>query len=234
MKKFFSQFFSSSKKKRSMSQFFETGFHGDLYLIELAKYLLKDTHLFIETGANVGTTLAFVAHNFQHVRCISCEPDLPSFIEAVKHTNTLPNVFIFNETSQQFIDNLHSRFGDLLNSRAVFWLDAHGHGFTWPLLEEVAFITKHFDSAYILIDDFKVPHLDVFNYDQYNGQICSIEYIKPALADDKEYSLYYPSYTERTSTYHPLKGWGFIHYGINVPFSIPLNLQGKMQIGKIP
>ena len=233
MKNLLSRFTSPKQTERQISPFFNVGFHGDKYLMELAGHLLKDANLFIETGTNVGTTLAYVARTFSNVRCISCEPDLPSFVEAVKHTNSLPNVFLFNESSQQFITNLPSRFGALLNGRAVFWLDAHGYGFEWPLREEVAFITSNFESAYILIDDFKVPELDMFGYDHYNDQTCSLEYIQEALDTKREYHLYYPAYTEKTSTHHPLKGWGLIHYGQNKPFQIPASLQGKIAAGKI-
>jgi hypothetical protein len=233
MKKLLSRFLSSKQAERQISPFFDVGFHGDKYLLQVAEYLLKDADLFIETGTNVGTTLAYVARTNPHLRCISCEPDLPTFTDAVRHTNDLSNIFLFNESSHQFINSLHQRFGVLLNGRAVFWLDAHGYGFNWPLREEVAFITSRFESAYILIDDFKVPGLDVFRYDQYNGQTCSMEYIRAALAPDKEYQLYYPTYTEKTSMHHPLKGWGLIHYGQNAPFVIPLQLQGKMRAAEV-
>ncbi len=233
MKKLFSRFISPEKEERQISQFLDIGFHGDTYLLELANCLLKDSDLFIETGTNVGTTLAYVAQTHPHIRCVSCEPDMPSFVEGVKNTNSLSNVFLFNESSQQFIQGLQSRFGALLNGRAVFWLDAHGYGFDWPLREEVAFITSNFESAYILIDDFKVPGLDMFGYDHYNDQTCSLEYIQTALDTKRDYHLYYPAYTEKTSPHHPLKGWGFIHYGKNAAFQIPASLQGKMALGKI-
>lgn len=232
MKKLFSRFTRFRQSERQVSPFYSVGFHGDQYLLEFAGRLLKDANVFIETGTNVGTTLAYVARAYPHLRCISCEPDLPAFIEAIKHTNDLSNVFLFNESSQQFTAHLYSRFGSLLDGRTVFWLDAHGYGFEWPLRDEIAYITANFSSAYILIDDFKVPGLDMFGYDQYNGQICSFEYIQPSLNQQREYSLYYPAYTEKTSAHHPLRGWGLIRYGDDAPFSIPDDLIGKIRMAE--
>jgi hypothetical protein len=233
MKNLLSRFFQPEPKARQNSPFYNIGFHGDQYLLEFAGLLLKDANVFIETGTNVGTTLAYVARTYPGTRCISCEPDPSAFAEAIKNTNQLPNVFLFNEPSQQFVRNLIPRFGPLIEGMAVFWLDAHGYGFEWPLREEVSFITSNFKTAHILIDDFKVPGLDVFGYDHYNDQTCSLEYIRPALERKRDYHLYYPAYTEKTSTHHPLKGWGLITYGQKKPLKIPAHLKGKVAPGKI-
>jgi len=233
MKKLLSHFIFPKKKERQISTFFNVGFHGDKYLLELARLLLKDADLFIETGTNVGSTLAYVARTYPHLRCISCEPDLAAFVEAIKNTNKLPNVFLFNEPSQQFMAHLVSRFGPLLNGRVVFWLDAHGYGFEWPLREEVAFITSHFDSANILIDDFLVPGMEKsFKYARYEDQVCSYEYIRDVMHRNRQYDVYYPAYTERTSSHHPLCGWGLISYGSQKLDEIPLSLQGKIRVEK--
>ena len=219
----------SKPQDKTRTTLFSSGFHGDKYLLELAGQVLKDASVFIETGTNMGSTLAYVARNHPKVRCISCEPDPSAFGEAIKNTNSLPNVFIFNEPSQQFIENLFSRFGLLLNGKAAFWLDAHGYGFQWPLREEVAFITGKFENACILIDDFKVPGLEMFGYDQHGDQTCSWEYIRGSLNPDRQYELYYPGYTDRTSPHHALRGWGLIRYGIGTSFEIPSELEGKVR-----
>jgi hypothetical protein len=232
MKKLFSRTFSSKPKERKTSQFLDVGFHGDKYLLEFTAHLLKDANLFIETGANVGTTLAYVARAYPHLRCISCEPDLPAFTEAITHVNDLSNVFLFNELSQRFIASLRPRFSDLLNGRAVFWLDAHSYGFEWPLREEVEFITSHFESADILIDDFLVPGMEIFKYDRHGDQVCSLDYIKSSMQTGRSYDVYYPAYTERTSSHHPLCGWGLISYGDRKLSNIPATLKDKVRIEK--
>jgi hypothetical protein len=117
----------------------------------------------------------------------------------------------------------------MLSENVLFWLDAHGYGFKWPLREEVSFITGHFQTAYVLIDDFKVPGLDCFGYDLYDGQECSFDYIRDALDESIEYSLYYPSYTERTSRHHPLRGWGLIEFGHEAALELPTTLRDKVR-----
>jgi hypothetical protein len=232
MKKLLSRFFPVKPEERQLSQFLGVGFHGDKYLLELAGHLLKNADVFIETGTNVGTTLAYAARMYPHVRCISCEPDLPAFVEATQHTNSLPNVFLFNESSQQFFGNLHSRFGNLLNGRAMFWLDAHGYGFEWPLREEVAFITSRFEGADILIDDFLVPGMEMFKYDRHGDQVCSLDYIKSSMQTGRQYDVYYPAYTEHTSPHHPLCGWGLISYGDQKLSDLPAILKEKIRMEK--
>ncbi len=229
MKKLFSRFTPDGQAQRRDSPFFTVGFHGDRYLLELAGLLLRDAHLFVETGANVGSTLAYVAGAYPHVRCISCEPDLTAFVEAIRHTHHLSNVFLFNEASQQFMASLHSRFGALLEEPALFWLDAHGYGFQWPLRQELAFITESFASAWILIDDFKVPGLDMFGYDRHGDQVCSWEYVRSSLDRRRNYRLYYPAYTDRTSPHHNLRGWGLLCYGRSTSFEVPPALAGKIR-----
>jgi hypothetical protein len=116
-----------------------------------------------------------------------------------------------------------------LDKRVLFWLDAHGYGFEWPLRKEISFITTNFERAYILIDDFKVPGLDCFGFDEYDGQVCSFEYIKSALNPGLEYRLCYPNYKERTSAHHPLRGWGLLEFGHNEDLTLPASLRNKVR-----
>lgn len=108
-------------------------------------------------------------------------------------------------------------------------MDAHGYGFEWPLKEEVFFITRAFKRAHVLIDDSKVPGLDCFGYDKYKEQICSLDYLKDAINPRIEYQLYYPCYTDRTSRYHPLRGWGLIVFGFDRELKLPGFLQDKVK-----
>lgn len=212
----FNYFRKKSTEQRTLSKFFEVGFHGDIYLLSIVDYLFsKEVTQFIETGSNVGSTLAFVGSKFPKVSCLSCEPDVSAFSEALKNTQHLDNVNLFNQLSQDFLaDLLNTPQNPIFSKKTLFWIDAHGYGFEWPLKEEVNFILNRFPNCYILIDDFKVPHLDVFNYDRYKNQICSFEYISSAIPD-VPYELYYPNYTKKTSTHHSLQGWGLIIKGID-------------------
>jgi hypothetical protein len=201
------------KRKKRRFDFFKVGFHGDRYLLELVDMIIRDCDYFIETGTNVGSTLAYVGRNYAHVRCLSCEPDTEAFNFALENTSGLANISIYNESSREFILRIKQDYNHLFDKKVLFWLDSHGYGFKWPLKEEVSFITSNFKSPYILIDDFKVPGLDIFGYDEYEGQECSFNYIKDAINPKSSLKLYYPIYTERTSKHHPLRGWGLIEFG---------------------
>ena len=203
---------SAGNSEEGRFKFQAVGFHGDLYLLSLVDLLMSNCSIFVETGANVGTTLAYVAKKFPRIQCYSCEPDAMAYRYARRNTHQLRNVRLYNESSQVFLKRL---INDGLSSDGdvLFWLDAHGYGFEWPLIEEIDRITTNWKKAYILIDDFRVPHLDCFGYDEYDGQVCSFEYIEASLSRANDYRLYYPSYSDKTSEHHPLRGWGLIEYG---------------------
>ena len=192
--------------------FHDIGFHGDRYLLKLVEALLHRCDLFVETGSNVGTTVAYVGRTHPDITCLSCEPDKEAFSLALRNTAELPNVKITDELSEKFLANLFTQSG-YAEKNILFWLDAHGYGFRWPLREELSIITNTLSRAYILIDDFLVPELPCFGYDRYEGQECSLEYIRSSLSDTHAYRIYFPSYTEKTSKHHPLRGWVLLEFG---------------------
>lgn len=212
---------------RMGSQFIEVGFHGDEYLLGLANHLATKSKVFIETGANVGSTLAYVARAHPGLRCLSCEPDPRAFEAASNNTGSYSNVCLLNQTSQEFVNHLADEPG-VFSEPSFFWLDAHGYGFEWPLKMELAFITEKFKAGYILIDDFKVPGRDEFLYDIYQDQICSYDFVKGSLNPARAYQLYYPKYTDKTSKHHPLCGWGLLVFGVD-DFAIPEALADKVE-----
>lgn len=207
--------------------FFDVGFHGDLHLLELVNVILGKCDFFVETGTNVGSTLAYVARTYPGVLCLSCEPDAAACTHAKGNVAKYDNVRLFNETSREFLKRLLSE-QDILNGDVFFWLDAHGHGFEWPLREEVRVITDRWARAFLLIDDFLVPGLDCFGYGKYGGQVCSLEFIKDSLSGRRQYNLYYPQYTDRTSKHHPLRGWGLLEYGHPGGLDLPEGLKSRV------
>ncbi len=222
---------TSKSAENSTSRFtlFEIGFHGDQYLLQLVDVIAHNCDYFIETGANVGSTLAYMARTYPHVKCLSCEPDSEAFQHSLNNTQGLVNVRIYNEISQRFLKRLTQQYSYLLEENVLFWLDAHSYGFTWPLKEEIELITTKFQAAYILIDDFRVPGLDCLGWYEYNGQECSFDHVREALNPKLKYRVYYPNYTERTSKHHPLRGWGLIEFGHGEDLVLPQNLQDKVR-----
>jgi hypothetical protein len=211
--------------KRS-SELFDVGFHGDKYLLNLVGSIISNCEFFIETGCNIGSTLIYVAKEYPQIICYSTEPNAHAFKLAKKNTNNFVNVKLFNENSISFL-NLLEEYKDIFSSKVLFWLDAHGYGYDWQLKNEIQFITSRFNHAYILIDDFKVLNSENFNYLKYEDQECSFEYIEDSIAAEN-FELYYPCYTEKTSSHHPLTGWGLIVIERDKIFSIPEKLKGNI------
>jgi len=212
---------------RQLSQFFDIGFHGDRYLIELVFAAAQRCSQFVETGANVGSSLCYLARNFPRLQCYSCEPDAAACAAARKNARELSNVKVAHEKSAEFLCGLEKT---IATGRTLFWLDSHGYGFSWPLKEEIAFITRTAPGACVFIDDFKVPGQPQFLYDEYDGQVCGFDEIEGSFKPGLACHLVYPTYQEKTSTFHPLKGWGLIEFGFDLPPALPARLEGKTRV----
>lgn len=212
MHKFLGDFFKSGEPNKGR-ELHDIGFHGDDYLLCLVDHLMDSCTWFVETGTNVGSTLAYVARNYPDVKCFSCEPDVEAFERACENTSAFSNVTLFNEGSQSFMKRLETDYPFLFSEDVLLWIDAHGFGFEWPIREEVKFVSSYFKNGYMLVDDFRVPRHGEFGYDSYEGQECSMRYIEDVIDDEWEYQLYYPDYTEHTSSHHPLRGWGLFAFG---------------------
>ena len=218
--------FLPNRRQEASYKFAEVGFHGDKYLLALVDDIVtrESIEWFIETGTNVGSTLIYFAKRHPHIQAISCEQDLEACRRAREHARGLTNVEIQQLASRDFLKLLAKRTG-LFEKRCLFWLDAHGYGFEWPLKDEVRFIAENFPSAYIMIDDFKVPELDCFSYDEYRGQVCSYDYIRESFGS-RPHQVFGPRYTDRTSEHHPLVGWGLIVLGAD--YTLPAVLQDRV------
>lgn len=203
---------SPVKRPEATFRFFDTGFHGDTYLLRLVDFLIKDRRYFIETGANVGSTLAYIARTYPHATCLSCEPGEEAYNHARQHTREYPNIKLYPELSPHFFDVIAADYPGVFQAPALFWLDSHCWGFEWPLKAEIKYITTHFKDAFILIDDFQVPHSPQFAFHKEDTRASNFEYIKDAIMTP-QYRLFYPAYTEKTSKHHPLTGFGLIVTG---------------------
>ena len=193
--------------------FGDRAFHGDEYLLRLVDYLISGCDLFVETGVHRGDTFAYVVHNYPHCYSIGCEPNEEYIKEALEKIEDKENFYIACVTSQKFLPFLS--VAEIQHKQNLFWLDAHGHGFEWPLGFEVEHITEHYYHSFILIDDFKIPGKPQFSYDVITGNVCSYETIKPFIKND--YQVYYPNYTEQTSKTMNLVGWGLLAKDWKIP-----------------
>jgi hypothetical protein len=189
------------------------GFHGDAYLLKVVDYLAHQSKFFVETGTFMATTLSYVAFKYPKLECLSCEPNGKPFRKAVARVAGFSKAKIFNETSQAFMKRLATNHNEIFGGPTLLWIDAHGHGFRWPLRQEIKFFTSSLQNAFMLIDDFRVPGQPQFRFDRHERQVCSFEYIKNFSNPRCNYRLYYPKYKKHTSEHHPLIGWGLFQIG---------------------
>lgn len=207
---------SKSNLDGSRGHLLNVGFHGDKYILGLVEEIAKNISIFVETGTNLGSTSCYMARRYPHIKVYTCEADANAYIKARAALSDYPNAYISKMKSPEYLYCLHQDLPELKSASALYWLDAHGYGFRWPLLYEISFLTANLSKGFILIDDFKVPGRPEFKYDRYDGQECSLEYIDGSLANNKKYIVMLPDYSEYTSEFHPLTGVCLLVFGVDV------------------
>ncbi len=207
---------ASSRSRREITPPFELGFHGDRYLLELVGAVLPQVDNFVETGANVGTTARYVATACPRINVYSCEPDAEAFAAARQNLAGCANAVVSLEASPDFLYQIHNDHPELRTGTNLYWLDAHGYGFRWPLRDEVTYITERQSRGIFVIDDFEVPGRPEFAFEVAAGQRCGFGLIRESLAAGRTYRLIYPAYTEHTSPHHPLVGYVAVEFGMSV------------------
>lgn len=190
----------------------DLGFHGDAYLIQLMDRILPNVHAFIETGTNQGSTARHVARRFADTPVHSCEADSQAAAQAARHVEGLANARIYAQPSPDFLYDLARAEPTLFTELNCYFLDAHGHGYIWPLADELRFISQR-EAGVILVDDCLVPGRPRFKHSAYAGQVCCLDYIGAALSPRHAYDLVLPDYDERTSPHHGLVGYAAIAFG---------------------
>lgn len=213
---------------------YEVAFHGDSYLLELVDSVLQNAEIFVETGTYYGHTLEYVARKFNHLSLYSCEPEKVHFMAAAAKVKAYKSrITLRQEASPDFLYSLARKDSDLFKKDVVFWIDAHAFGHSWPLLKEIKFITQNFQKAYIFIDDFKVPGRPGYAYDTANEHDCAWEAINNCMCKNKNYTVCFPDYTQKTSQHHPLTGWVLIEFGHSADY-IPSTLKNSVKVVRHP
>jgi hypothetical protein len=188
------------------------GFHGDRHLMSAVALALTDASAFIETGTNEGRSLAYAARLRPQLPMRSCELFAEAAKRAAARCAAYPNVQILIGDSVELLPKMVADF-DLENVSPVFWLDAHGPNAPLPLGAELRFISETLRRAHVFIDDFQVPGRPWFGFDAYPDGRIGLEYAVEWLKTGRTYLCLLPSYRERTSTHHPLRGWCCLSWG---------------------
>lgn len=194
---------------------FELGFHGDAHLLALIDRLLPGVDAFVETGANLGSTTRYVASRFPDLPVHACEIGLEAAEQARRHVAGLSNAKIYCQGSPEFIHWLHDARPELRETLNFYFLDAHGHGYEWPLAGELAFLST-LERGVVLVDDCRVPGHPEFKHSQYGGTECTLDYIARSLSEVHAYEVVLPDYRDHTSPHHPLTGYVLIAFETTV------------------
>lgn len=193
----------------------DLGFHGDAHLLRLVDEVLDHCEVFVETGSNLGNTAVYVARRRPALPVFSCDPGPEAFAIASERAANLPNADIRKRPSPEFLNDLLREDPAIARRVTLFYLDAHGYGFHWPLWDEAALATRRWRSAFMLVDDCKVEGRPEFAFDVRGDLECSLASIAPELAPGRTYQVLQPSYTDRTSAFHPLVGTALIWWGVD-------------------
>jgi hypothetical protein len=207
-------------------------FHNDPHLLAVIDSIAngQGIKLFVETGTHVGTGLKYMAETYPSLMCYSCEPHMPTYKAAMENLKPVSGrVSVFAGTSEAFFERFQNMMPYRMQEPAMFWLDAHSHGFGAPLPEEVAFVTRAWVGGYILIDDFQVPEHPGFGYDVYKRGALSWELIKDSVALERVTGLWYPGYEPGPPPGG--RGWVLLTFGSVAPWPPPETLRDKVWEG---
>tara|TARA_Y100001968_G_C19440446_1_gene762240 strand:- start:124 stop:729 length:606 start_codon:yes stop_codon:yes gene_type:complete len=161
----------------------------------------------IETGAYRGVTTEWLA-SFFPIPVYSIEINPKYYFFSKKRLNSKPNVKFFLGSSEDVLSsNLKTK---LKNKNLFIYIDAHWEKYL-PIREEITTIDSISNNYILLIDDFKVPNDNGYEYDDY-GQAgsCTLDYIINLL--NKELKIFFPSVPSKKETGYK-RGYVFIAKG---------------------
>lgn len=179
--------------------------HGDPIAIKAFEILVNEGKIkaIVETGTFRGYTTALLARKFPSIPIYTCEIDDHNFRKASESLKKYSNVKVYHNTSPKFLNQIIKE--KLISDRVLFYLDAHWLD-DWPLEEEMQIISSKIKSAFIVIDDFKVPGDDRFAFDKYKEKECSLDMVNPNIIKKNSYKNLFPNYGEevyRKDIAHP-------------------------------
>ena len=188
-------------------------FGGDQHLQDIVLRMLAHASAYVETGIREGDSIGWVARQTS-LPCYGCEPG-DHFNRARRKMGDLRNTDIARETSQVYLSRLTDE------GPTLFFLDAHGFG-KWklPLRFEIEYIMQMWESAWILIHDFKIG--GSFSHDTHEGHALDMDYIRESIDPRRDYRILQPDYDASKP------GWIIIEYGAELDWAdLPVMKAGK-------
>jgi hypothetical protein len=147
-----------------------------------------------------------MARMYPHITCHTTEADPGTHVLAKANTANHHNIRHNNQLSQDWLP-------DLPTDPALFWLDAHSHGWGCSLADELEIILDRWPGGYILMDDFGVPGDERFGYDWYHsfGKLNweTLDAALPEILKGRIRQRFYPDYAPD----HFSRGWMLLVFG---------------------
>ena len=138
----------------------------------------------IETGTYLGNTLEFLL-TF-NIPTYSVEINEKYYLIAKSRFINQKNLNLILDSSITFLSNLSNIEDDVF-----VYLDSHWYE-DLPLEQELDILSK-FQEIIVLIDDFKVPQSNDWNYDSYGNTNLTLENV----IFPNEFKIYFPSYSAK-------------------------------------
>ncbi len=178
---------SSGDKDEILRGYFSNlPFNGQKIRKKLVSKIIKEFKpvKLIETGTYLGNTLEFLL-SFK-IPTYSVEINEKYYLIAKSRFINQKNLNLYLDNSTTFLTSLSN-----IDEEVFVYLDSHWYE-DLPLEQELQILSKLKD-VIILIDDFKVPEFDDWNFDVYGNTNLTIENVR----FPSEFEIYFPSYSAK-------------------------------------
>ena len=145
-----------------------TGMNGQQKRKQIVELICQSfrPQLAVETGTFFGSTTGYLATTLK-VPVISCELRERYHHVARRLLREMTNVELRLQDSRSFLGDL-AAVSTITNQRTLFYLDAHWYD-DLPLCDELDMIAGHWQEFVAVIDDFEVPDVPDYGYDDYGA-----------------------------------------------------------------
>jgi len=122
------------------------------YILSIRDKVQPPPRIFIETGTHVGTTTLQMVDYFDIIHTIELkEPEFRG-VQKIIDEKGISNITQYLGDSRTYLPKIIEN----INEPCVFWLDAHWHQSTAPLMENLESISQHsIKNHLILVDDVR-------------------------------------------------------------------------------
>jgi predicted O-methyltransferase YrrM len=182
-------------------------FHADLFILATIHELVAaGVNMFLELGTYLGGSSLYMGQTLG-LEVHTCEPHKVHYDTASRLLESFATVY--NETGLEFLKRW---LGTGPTAVPLIFIDSHGYGFKWELLEELRAVLATYKRGFVLIDNFKIEGRPEFGWDSAEGssssplQECSLEYTGGVLREAGVTHVYLSDYRVKTSSAHGLRG----------------------------